>query len=314
MNYNNQSFIPKNTQIHPYLICVPHDLRYQDGLMSSCNQLWSTVNNIQRCNAENQKYLTTNEHLAIQNSTICAISKYLTWHPTTSNWNSADYSCEISSRLNYCNDKRYLNSIQSSSDDIYNNCQLQTNILSNYWMCDSQQIQTQIQHINSSVFSALRTRHTETKLTESFFNDPILNHDQVMQAIANVKDCKIEGPMRQSNMLKSKINAKFLKNYQCRIEERRNERGGITTYYICKYEGCSKEFTRTWSIIDHVRMHEGVRPYVCKFCSRSYSVPTCSLHGYLSSDSCLNTFYASFYTYHKIINLNKINKYKFITI
>ena len=271
MNYNNQSFIPENTQIYSYLISAPHDFKYQDGLMSSCNHLSSTINDFQRYNTQCQKYLTTNEHLAIQNSTVCATSKYLTWHPTTSNWNSADYSCEMSSRLNDCKDKEYLSSIQSSSDYIYNNCQPQKNILSNYWMCESQQIQTQIQSIDPSVFSPLSTGHTETKLTESFFNDPILNHNQVMRANVGIEDCKNEGQMRQSNMLKSKINAKFLKNYQCRIEERRNERGGITTYYICKYEGCNKEFTRTWSIIDHVRMHEGVRPYVCKFCSRSYT-------------------------------------------
>ena len=172
--------------------------------------------------------------------------------------------------INY-NDKWYLECMQSRSNDIYCNCQLQTNIFINYWTCDSQFAQSKMQYIDPTVYNPSNTCHIKTKLTESFFNDPILNHCQAMQSNVNFEDCKAEGKMKQSNMFKSKINAKFLKNYQCRIEERRNERGGITTYYICKYEGCSKEFTRTWSIIDHVRMHEGVRPYICKFCSKSYT-------------------------------------------
>ena len=62
-----------------------------------------------------------------------------------------------------------------------------------------------------------------------------------------------------------------LRNYKCTVEQRKNSRGGITTVYTCKYDGCNKEFTRTWSILDHVRMHEGIRPYTCPYCSRSYT-------------------------------------------
>ena len=64
---------------------------------------------------------------------------------------------------------------------------------------------------------------------------------------------------------------KLLKDYDCKIEQRRNKKGGITTYYICTYENCKKEFTRTWSILDHARMHVGIRPYSCKICGRSYT-------------------------------------------
>lgn len=70
---------------------------------------------------------------------------------------------------------------------------------------------------------------------------------------------------RLSNLTKSKVNMKLLQNYNCKIEKRKNGKGGVTTVYICKYNNCNKEFTRTWSIIDHVRMHEGVRPYKCKY-------------------------------------------------
>lgn len=31
--------------------------------------------------------------------------------------------------------------------------------------------------------------------------------------------------------------------------------------YYCQYDGCNKFFTKTWNLLDHVRMHEGVKPY-----------------------------------------------------
>ncbi|CAI2361777.1 unnamed protein product [Moneuplotes crassus] len=44
-----------------------------------------------------------------------------------------------------------------------------------------------------------------------------------------------------------------------------------TTVYICKYEGCDKEYTKIWNLLDHVRMHEGIKPYQCDSCSKSFT-------------------------------------------
>lgn len=88
------------------------------------------------------------------------------------------------------------------------------------------------------------------------------------------EDFSFENPKSQkrpSNMTKSKVNMKLLKDYRCSVEKRANEKGGITTVYTWLYSECGKEFTRAWSILDHVRMHEGVRPYVWKFWNRSYT-------------------------------------------
>lgn len=41
--------------------------------------------------------------------------------------------------------------------------------------------------------------------------------------------------------------------------------------YICKYGNCQKEFTKAWNILDHVRMHEGIRPYRCDICSKNFT-------------------------------------------
>mmetsp|Transcript_25731 Transcript_25731/g.22834 ORF Transcript_25731/g.22834 Transcript_25731/m.22834 type:complete len:85 (+) Transcript_25731:151-405(+) len=28
---------------------------------------------------------------------------------------------------------------------------------------------------------------------------------------------------------------------------------------------------RTWNLLDHIRMHYGIKPYQCNFCSRSFT-------------------------------------------
>ena len=76
---------------------------------------------------------------------------------------------------------------------------------------------------------------------------------------------------RLSNLSKSKVNMQLLEGFNWKVEKRHNKKGGITTVYICQYNGWGKEFTRTWSILDHVRMHVGVKPYVCKYWSKSYT-------------------------------------------
>ncbi|CAI2385822.1 unnamed protein product [Moneuplotes crassus] len=39
----------------------------------------------------------------------------------------------------------------------------------------------------------------------------------------------------------------------------------------CQYDGCSKEFTKTWSFLYHARMHEGETPFECDVCHRKFS-------------------------------------------
>ena len=41
--------------------------------------------------------------------------------------------------------------------------------------------------------------------------------------------------------------------------------------YRCKYGDWNMSFTKGWNILDHVRMHEDIRPYQCEFCNRSFT-------------------------------------------
>lgn len=40
---------------------------------------------------------------------------------------------------------------------------------------------------------------------------------------------------------------------------------------VCKYDNCNKEFTKSWNFLDHARMHEGLKPFVCDICGKSFT-------------------------------------------
>jgi len=37
------------------------------------------------------------------------------------------------------------------------------------------------------------------------------------------------------------------------------------------YEGCGKQFTKTWNILDHFKVHTGEKPYTCEVCAKAFS-------------------------------------------
>ena len=43
------------------------------------------------------------------------------------------------------------------------------------------------------------------------------------------------------------------------------------TCYLCKYSDCGKSFSKVWNLIDHVRMHEGIKPYECRLCNKTFT-------------------------------------------
>lgn len=47
--------------------------------------------------------------------------------------------------------------------------------------------------------------------------------------------------------------------------------GKYRTLYVWKYPGCDKDYTKIWNLLDHVRMHEGIRPYKCDTCGKTFT-------------------------------------------
>ena len=87
---------------------------------------------------------------------------------------------------------------------------------------------------------------------------------------ANEVERKIGGEAYYSNLnydpnmklSKNDINLELLKEFEYDTEVRDVEgEEEPQTIYICKFNDCNKEFTRTWNILDHARMHKGIKPY-----------------------------------------------------
>lgn len=74
------------------------------------------------------------------------------------------------------------------------------------------------------------------------------------------------------NMTKDEMYDEMLKHYQYQkyveIDEVTHKE---KVTYICKYNEWNKVFTKTWNLLDHVRMHEGIRPFQCKHCPKSFT-------------------------------------------
>ena len=63
-------------------------------------------------------------------------------------------------------------------------------------------------------------------------------------------------------MSKNDINLELLKEFEYDTEMREIEgEEELQTIYICRFHNWNKEFTRTWNILDHARMHRGIKPY-----------------------------------------------------
>jgi uncharacterized Zn-finger protein len=41
--------------------------------------------------------------------------------------------------------------------------------------------------------------------------------------------------------------------------------------YKCKHEDCDRSFTIIWNLLDHVRMHKGVKPHLCTMCGKRFT-------------------------------------------
>lgn len=71
---------------------------------------------------------------------------------------------------------------------------------------------------------------------------------------------------------KNNIYQKLLEGYPYLYKSTKNMKTGKPqAIFVCKYDECNLEFTRAWNLLNHLRMHEGEKPYVCRMCSKSFT-------------------------------------------
>lgn len=84
---------------------------------------------------------------------------------------------------------------------------------------------------------------------------------------------KVQGTLYENFVLytKNDINLSLLKDFEYSTRSQTTAYGRKQTVYICKHDDCNKEFLRTCNLLDHVRMHSGIKPHVCNFCDKTFT-------------------------------------------
>lgn len=81
----------------------------------------------------------------------------------------------------------------------------------------------------------------------------------------NFRELQREKKIKDLDLDKDEMYYYLLKPYHCDRDNDFDEFQQKNNFtYICKYPECDKKFTKAWNALDHMRMHEGIRPYKCQ--------------------------------------------------
>ena len=97
------------------------------------------------------------------------------------------------------------------------------------------------------------------------FQSPDVQHKRDIQVLDTYKQLKKAAKSINPDVTKEEIYEQLLKPF--RYEKLKHWDCGqhkSRISYIWRYNECNKEFTKTWNLLDHVRMHEGIKPFVCQ--------------------------------------------------
>ena len=113
---------------------------------------------------------------------------------------------------------------------------------------------------------------TETKEADISAQTLTKGNDLNVQNFETYKQLKKVVKESDLNISKEEIYEKLLEPFRHeKVKTWDQALGRFKISYICKYDECNKEFTKTWNLLDHVRMHEGIKPFVCKIWDKTFT-------------------------------------------
>jgi hypothetical protein len=122
---------------------------------------------------------------------------------------------------------------------------------------------------------------TLNALTSALFAPPAFNNigfvggemGQQTDSYDGIDVNQIKGTVYENHVIYSKndINLQLLKKFKYSSEVRTTATGRPQTVYVCRHDDCNKEFLRTCNLLDHVRMHSGIKPNLCEYCGKGFT-------------------------------------------
>ena len=103
------------------------------------------------------------------------------------------------------------------------------------------------------------------------------SHDQqsesmVYQNYETYKELNVMAKQINPEISKEEIYEQLLKPFRHeKVKHWNHIQHRFKISYIWRYEGWDKEFTKTWNLLDHVRMHEGIKPFMCELCGKTFT-------------------------------------------
>mmetsp|Transcript_33886 Transcript_33886/g.33415 ORF Transcript_33886/g.33415 Transcript_33886/m.33415 type:complete len:222 (-) Transcript_33886:74-739(-) len=74
------------------------------------------------------------------------------------------------------------------------------------------------------------------------------------------------------SMTREEVYFELLKGYQYQtLSHFDDKKQRSMPLYKCGVPGCGKILQKLWNLLDHVRMHAGVKPYICKWCGNRFT-------------------------------------------
>ena len=135
-------------------------------------------------------------------------------------------------------------------------------VCSAYWVCDVTSHQ-QMPNLNTMSYDLNHKNRVKSESPQMLAKK---------EHLENLEEAKVVFASQNPNMTKDQMYDEMLKPYRCsKHVEVDTKTGKEKVSYRCDYDGCSKVFTKTWNLLDHVRMHEGIRPYKCAHCPKSFT-------------------------------------------